>query len=125
MLKIGQQSRFKSNLIWIVLIVIVPSSALSQNPFSQWYTDLTAKDVELARNAAISLYEGKQPQVADQASWSSEETGAGGTVRIIEADSDSSCIVIQHAYKEGATLPEKTLKTKRCKKSDGIWHVSE
>ncbi|MGI9395209.1 MAG: hypothetical protein ACR2OY_11230 [Boseongicola sp.] len=125
MKKIGQLFRFMGKLIWIGVMMSIPTAALSQNQFVQWHTDLTAQDVKLARNASASLYEGKQPEVADEASWNNEASGAGGTVRIVEANADRSCIFIRHAYKEGLNLPEKILNVKRCRRSDGIWLVSD
>jgi len=125
MQQFDQQIRFIAKLFCIGLIVSVPTTALSQNQFTQWYTNLSAQDVELARNAAVSLYEGEQPQVADQANWSSTESGAGGTVRIVDKNSDGKCIVLRHTYKEGSNLPEKILNIRRCRTSDGLWLVSD
>lgn len=125
MLQFGQRIRFTVKLFWIGLMVSIPTAALSQGQFTQWYTNLSAQDVELARKAAVSLYEGKHPQVADQANWSSTDSGAGGTVRVVEANSDGSCIVLRHNYKEGSNLPEKMLNIRRCRKSDGLWLVSD
>ena len=125
MQQFDQQIRFLAKLFWIGLVVSIPTAALSQSQFTQWYTNLSAQDVELARKAAVSLYEGKHPQAADQAIWSSTESGAGGTVRVVEANSDGSCIVLRHTYIEGSNLPEKMLNIRRCRTSDGLWLVTE
>jgi len=125
MQQFDRQIHFTAKLFWICLTVSIPTAALSQGQFTQWYTNLSAQDVELARNAATSLYEGEQPQVADQANWSSTESGAGGTVRVVETNSDGSCIVLRHAYKEGSNLSEKMLNIRRCRASDGLWLVTE
>ena len=125
MQQFAQKIRFTAKLFWIGLMVSIPTAALSQSQFTQWYTNLSAQDVELARNAAVSLYEGEQPQVADQANWSSTESGAGGTVRVVETDSDGACIVLRHTYKEESNLTEKVLNIRRCRASDGLWLVSD
>ena len=123
MAKDGQWGRLGPSALMACALFAVPAPSWSRDDFTRWYTNLSAEDVSLIRDAAISLYVDKRPALLDQASWSSEASGANGTVRIVETNADVSCILLRHEFQEGADEPQKILEIRRCRSANGDWLV--
>jgi hypothetical protein len=88
-------------------------------------TGLTGQDIELARQAAQRFFDGRTPQLGDTAEWQNPSSGASGTARIVQVNSEGTCVVLRHRFKPNPDAAEGEVSLKRCRSGEGTWDLSD
>ena len=83
-------------------------------------SDLTPDDIELATDAAESLYTKKGVASGEKARWSSAESGAFGVVKVLQVDVSENCVTFRHLI-EAASKRRSRADIRRCQNADGDW----
>ena len=85
-------------------------------------TGLSPDDFALLTATADAMLDGGTPQVGDESTWTSTESGAKGQIRV--RDVRGNCVHLQHFIEPANTDQIREVRTRRCQDADGNWIVT-
>lgn len=110
--------------IFAILTVLILSGlggAVSAKPLSRIIAEmgLSPADFQVVDATASALLSGGTPSVGQEKSWSNEETGAKGTIRV--QDVRGNCVNLQHFILSAGADASREIRTRRCRDAGGQW----
>ncbi|WP_299852100.1 hypothetical protein [uncultured Roseovarius sp.] len=105
------------------LVLGLATSSLAQ--YAHFFRDaaMTPEDIEMAKNAAATLYTKSGVAVGETEKWSNAKSGAEGVVEILEVEDQGPCVTFRHLAKTKSE-PQIRYYSRRCKDAGGNWVLS-
>ena len=106
-------------------VIFAQMAVPSQAQYAHFFREaaMTPEDIEMAKNAAATLYTKSGVKVGETATWQNTDSGAEGTVEILEVEAQGPCVTFRHLAKT-KTEPKIRYYSRRCKDAGGKWVLS-
>ncbi len=104
-----------------VSIILGSGSTVLGKPISRIISEmgLSPADFQIVNATADAMLKGGTPQVGAESSWSSNDTGSKGTIRV--RDVRDNCVHLQHFIQAGGSDNTREVRTRRCRDAEGNW----
>lgn len=109
----------------IAVAVLIGASSIAQaKPLSRIIAEmgLSPADFNVVNATTNAMLADGMPQVGTERSWSNEETGSKGTIRV--RDVRDNCVHFQYFIKPAGADQAREIRTRNCRDASGNWFLT-
>ncbi len=105
----------------VAIAVIGATTAVQSKPLSRIIAEmgLSPADFNVLNAASDAMLSGSVPQVGEESTWTNDETGSKGTIRV--RDVRDNCVHLQHFIQPEGVDQTREVRTRRCRDASGNW----